>query len=219
MRKRVIELMLVLLALCVSGTALAGAALTARYTPVIPVIDGDPGDSAWANAVEYPFAFNQLDQYTQVWMDFDNLQASFKLLYNGETLYGIVYRQDDYDQTGNSSPVYRDGVELFFDVYLRGGSGVQLANKTNGQSQIRAVIGETFDDVFPGVPVKTAWNKDNTVLEFAVPLGGNLMGATIGFSIAINDADEGLRDQQLYPFPGFNKAWNSADALGLLYFE
>ncbi|HHT26589.1 MAG TPA: hypothetical protein GXZ82_05020 [Firmicutes bacterium] len=219
MRRSVAGFLTVLLVLCITGTALAGAALTARYTADVPVIDGDPGDNAWATAVEYPFAFNQLNQFSQVWTDFANLQASFKLLYNGEILYGIVYRQDDYDQTGNDSPVYRDGVELFFDLYLRGGSGVPLANKVNGQSQIRAVIGEPFDDIFPGVPVQTAWNESNTVLEFAVPLGANAAGATIGFNIAINDADEGLRDQQLYPFPGFNRSWTSADALGLLVFE
>ncbi len=190
-----------------------GGQLFANRVATAPTIDGSDDDAAWSSGFRYPFAFNQLKESDQTWTDLDDLSASFKLVYADNVLYGLVYRHDDITNTGNSAAHENDGVEIFFDFQHEGRS----------VTQVRALVGKPFAESVGGKAITSAWNDDGTILEFAIDLSAVGLtlerGTVIGFNIAINDADEGLREIQLYPFPGNNTSWNNANSLGHLQFN
>lgn len=204
------------LLICLVAASVAwahGGQLVANQVPVAPAIDGSDDDAVWTAGNHYPLAFNQLNERNQVWTDLENLSASFKLIYSGNVLYGIVYRSDDVTNIGNSAAHENDGVEMFFDFHHEGRS----------VTQIRSLVGRAFDNPIGGIPIESAWNEEGTILEFAIDVSGVDLelgrGVVIGFNIAINDADAGGRDTQLYPFPGNNTSWNNANSLGHLQFN
>lgn len=215
LKKSVVALVFALIAILVSSVAMAhdGGVLVVKRVPTAPTIDGSADDSIWNLANRYPLAFNQLNEGDQVWTDLENLNASFRLAYSGNILYGIVYRHDDMTQTGNNDPWENDGVELFFD----------FTHEVRSVTQIRAIVGRDFAESVGGKKPEAAWSEDGSVFEFAIDLSAAGVeispGYVMGFNIAINDADTGTRHTQLYPFPGDNTSWNNPNSLGHIIFQ
>lgn len=200
--------------LAVSSLAFAhGGEFVANRVATPPTIDGKGDDAAWASGFRYPFAFNQLNEADQVWTNLDSLEASFRLVYHGNVLYGIVYRHDDHTHTTQQSPHLNDGVELFFDFTHEG----------KVVTQIRSIVGRPFAESVGGKRPEAVWSEDGTIFEFAIDLSAVGLelkpGLVIGFNIAINEADHGPRTVQLYPIPGNNRSYLDANALGHLVFR
>ena len=181
-------------------------AFIAKKTSTAPVIDGNIDDEIWKQGIIYPFAFNQLNSTNQVPPAADDSSGSWVLLYQGDTVYGLVRRVDNKTNIRASQPHENDCVELFF--------------KTDSTfRQMRALVGKKFDAGFSGGKVETAWNEDGTILEFAVQIPGmDLAGKSIGWNIALADNDGLFRKTQLYPVKGFNRSWQQQD-LAELHFE
>jgi hypothetical protein len=181
-------------------------AFIAKKTDTAPVIDGNIDDEIWKQGIIYPFAFNQLNSTNQVPPAADDSSGSWVLLYQGDTVYGLVRRVDNKTNIRASQPHENDCVELFF--------------KTDSTfRQMRALVGKKFDAGFSGGKVETAWNEDGTILEFAVQIPGmDLAGKSIGWNIALADNDGLFRKTQLYPVKGFNRSWQQQD-LAELHFE
>lgn len=212
MKRSMLLSFVLLLVLALAQVAAAqGGALVVRRVAQPPVIDGSPDDAAWQTAIRYPFAFNQLDSFDQVWTDLEDFNASFRLAYYGNTLYGIVYRHDDFTALGNPIAFDNDSVELFFTF-----DGYSI-------TQLRAIVWEPFAETLAGNQVQAAWSEDGSVFEFAVDLGSAgvriVPGSTLPFNIAINESDGTARKIQLYPFAGHNRSWTDPAALGMIVFE
>jgi GH35 family endo-1,4-beta-xylanase len=162
-----------------------------------PVIDGNTNEKEWDKAISYPFLYNQLDPYDlRVPASQKDVYGSWKIMYKGNKLYGVVNRKDDVTITSNGNVWENDCFELFFNV----------SGKWN---QIRSVVGNDWQKDMK-VPGKAAWNKDGTVCEFEVQLPtDSLTGLTIGWLMALADADAPNKGRkcQLYPISGSNTAW------------
>ncbi len=170
-----------------------------------PVIDGVIGDAEWKGAYTYPFAFNQLNSTDLRPPAADDSSGDWRLLYKGDTIYGLVRRTDNKTHIRAGQPHENDCVELFFktDKIFR---------------QMRALVGKKFDVGFPGGKVETAWSEDGTILEFAVQIPGmDLAGKSIGWNIALADNDGLFRKTQLYPVKGFNRSWQQHDLAELRF--
>lgn len=174
-------------------------------TEKVPVIDGVVGDDEWKGAYTYPFAFNQLSTSDLRPPAADDSSGDWRLMYKGDTVYGLVRRTDNKTNIRASQIHENDCVELFFKT-----------DKTF--RQMRALVGKKFDAGFSGGKVETAWNEDGTILEFAVQIPGmDLEGKSIGWNIALADNDGLFRKTQLYPVKGFNRSWQQQDLAELRF--
>jgi len=79
-----------------------------------PVIDGVIGDDEWKGAYTYPFAFNQLNNADLRPPAADDSSGDWRLLYKGDTIYGLVRRVDNKTHIRAGQPHENDCVELFF---------------------------------------------------------------------------------------------------------
>ena len=169
-----------------------------------PVIDGAVGDDEWKGAYTYPFAFNQLSSSDLRPPAADDSSGDWRILYKGDTIYGLVRRVDNKTFIRASQIHENDCVELFIKT-------------DKGFRQPRALVGKKFDVGFGG-KVETAWSEDGTVLEFAVQIPGmDLAGKNIGWNIALADNDGLFRKTQLYPIPGANRSWQQMDLAELVF--
>lgn len=207
--------LLTVFACLLATTAIAaahGGVIVANRVEAPPVIDGQGDDAAWDSGFRYPLAFNQLNEQDQVWTDLENLSGSFRLVYSDNTLYGIVYRQDNMTNTSNTPKWENDCIDIFFD----------FAHDLSVKTQNRALVGLGFGKI-GGVLPQTVWSQDGTICEFAIDLSAVGLtlesGMVIGFNIALGDADEGMRHTQLYPFPGNNTSSSNLASLGDLLFR
>ena len=180
-------------------------AFLAKATEEVPVIDGQIDEDIWRKAVVYPFGFNQLNSTNQIPPPAQDSSGNWALLYKGDTIYGLVRRQDDTTYIGHPDPWENDCVELFIEHNMV-------------FSQLRALVGKPFDRGFAKGKVETAWSTDGTVLEFAVQIPGvELAGTSIAWNIALADNDGRNRKTQLYPIPGFNRSWQQQDLAELRF--
>jgi GH35 family endo-1,4-beta-xylanase len=162
-----------------------------------PTLDGVVAPGEWSGAVAYPYLYNQLD-------DRDrrppgpqkDLWGRWRVMYVGDTLYGLVERKDDLTNDSSANAWDNDCVELFFSV--------------DGQwKQYRTVVGHDWQEENQ-VPGKAVWSKDGSVLEFSVQLPKDVTGLTIGWNTALADNDTpggSARKCQLYPVVGNNTGW------------
>ncbi|WP_411992470.1 endo-1,4-beta-xylanase [Agarivorans sp. DSG3-1] len=164
-----------------------------------PLKDLDPSAefslAQWANAYHYPFAFNQLTPDDQTPPSQDIIHGTWRVAYSGNTLYGVVHRQDNVTVTSGDD-WQTDNVEIFIKV------GEEFV-------QFRSIVGQDFQkNSFPGKRV-AKWNDDGTIMQFAIELPvKDLGGTTIDWNIALADNDDGSsRSSQLYPVPGNNTAY------------
>lgn len=169
----------------------------AAKTANAPVIDGNANEKEWEKAIVYPFLYNQLDPYDlRVPASQKDLLCTWKVLYNGNKVYGVITRKDDITITSNGNVWENDCFELFYNI----------GGKWN---QIRSVVGNDWQRDLK-VPGKAVWNSDGTVCEYEVELPANdLTGMTIGWLMAVADADvrSKARECQLYPTNGGNTGW------------
>lgn len=167
----------------------------ARLAGTLPVIDGQVKAGEWDGAVVYPFLFNQLDPLDQR-MDSQDIGGSWRVLYKGNQLYGMVERRDNATFTNHPHTYECDNVEIF--IYMND----QLV-------LMRSLIGQGWET--PELPGSAKWNEDGTILEFLVELPDHdPTGLRLGWNIAMSDNDEGpdaLRANQAYPVRGDNKSW------------
>lgn len=162
-----------------------------------PVIDGEANEKEWEKAFCYPFLYNQLDPYDlRVPASQKDIYGSWKIMFKGNKLYGVVNRKDDATITSNANVWETDCFEIFYNV-------------SGKWSQYRTTVGSDWQRDMK-VPGKAVWNKDGTVCEFEVELPTeNLSGLTIGWLMALADADVRNKGRkcQLYPISGSNTAW------------
>jgi endo-1,4-beta-xylanase len=161
-----------------------------------PTIDGVVDKGEWDKAIVYPFPFNQLSARNQTPPDRADLAADWRILYQGNTIYGMVNRADEKTVTNEKNDYDNDNIEVFFGI-------------DSDYVQLRTLVGEDFKDNYYKGKRKAVWNKEGTVLEFQVELPpAALAGRIIGWNIALSDNDgSGGRDCQLYPVAGNNTGW------------
>ncbi len=172
-----------------------------------PVIDGSTGSDEWKDAVVYRFAYNQLDSDTRPPKDLKNFYGEWRVLYDKNTLYGLINREDDVTTTDQGSTYQNDCIELFMEE-----NGVF--------NQLRSVVGQNGWEDNPMQGKRTVkWSKDGKVCEFSIEMTqSDLTGSTIGWNIALTDNDASAqRSRQVYPFPGSNQSYTGKD-LGALTF-
>ncbi|MDP4094892.1 MAG: endo-1,4-beta-xylanase [Bacillota bacterium] len=172
----------------------------------VPTLDGIESPGEWKDAVTYEFAYDQLNDDTRPPLNLKDFDGDWRVLYNKNTLYGIVNRVDNVTQNEISPSYQNDCMELFIDV--------------NGKfTQLRAVVGKDWEESpMPGAK-KIKWSKDGKTCEFSVELPeSDVAGLTVGWNIALSDNDGGPeRSRQVYPFPGSNQSYQGKD-LGALKF-
>ena len=193
-----------------SGDPHIAPPFNATKVSVVPDIDGTIAEGEWDAGVLYQFAYNQLDLSDQrPPKDANDLYGEWKILYNGNRVYGLVKRHDDVTVTNHADEWENDAVEVFGDL--------------EGQfAQLRTVVGGDWaDHSMPGER-HAVWSEDGSVLEFMVELPTeDLSGQIIGWNIALSDNDSGpgeTRDHQLYPIYGFNDSWQGKN-LGEILFQ
>ena len=183
--------------------------------PVLDCVD-DAGE--WDAAVECSYGFDQMNIMDQRFASKESLQASWTLMYSGDTLYGRIKRQDDILETSLDNPWENDCIELFIDI-------------DGSFSQLRTVVGQDWGESYnplteAGMLMSAVWNADGTVCEFSVQLGEELAGKIIAFNINITDNDgaeaaseEAGSESQYYPTYGHNLGWQGFELAGLLFTE
>ncbi|MBN2735823.1 MAG: endo-1,4-beta-xylanase [Spirochaetales bacterium] len=179
----------------------------AREAKTAPVVDGVINADEWANAVNYPLGFNQLNvDDLRPPKDPAELSGEWSVLYKGNTVYVFLKRVDNVTFTKAANSYESDNVEVFFDL---NGTFVQL----------RTLIGSDFEDSSYAGAHKAVWNKDGTVLELSIELpDANLANLIAGWNIALSDNDGESRKWQLYSITGQNDSWQGVN-LGSLKFE
>lgn len=169
----------------------------ALYTESTPVIDGDPSDKEWQTGITYPFAYNQLSaSILNITESYEDSFGEWTILYNGNTIYGKVIRNDDITVTTESSTWENDNVEVFF-----------FFGET--WAQLRTIVGADFEPHSYVGNQKAVWSEDGTVVEFKLELPmDDLTGLRSGWNIALSDNDgNGNRDGQFYVINGINNSW------------
>lgn len=161
-----------------------------------PKIDGNPNDKAWEKGVTYPFNYNQLNLYDQRIPDNNDLWGEWTVVYKGNTIYGIIRRNDEKTRTDHKLDYENDNIEVFFHL---GDVFAQLRSRVGYDWESHAYDGER----------KIAWNKEGTVCEYSVTLPiDDLTGMISGWNISLSDNDgKENRDHQLYPINGQNDGW------------
>jgi endo-1,4-beta-xylanase len=181
-------------------------ALKAKAAVSPPVLDGAIAKDEWDGAVVYQFSFNRLGTDDLTPPSRDDLYGSFRVVFDGNTVYGLVERMDDKTIVDAKNPTKSDAVVLFVDV-------------DNTFVALRSVVGSDFGkNSFAGTK-KAIWSKAGDVLEFKIELpGDSLKGSTAGWDIMLADSDAKSKlETLLSPFSG--KADVTKDALGLVVFE
>ena len=139
-----------------------------------------------------------------------DLYGEWKILYKGNTIYGLVVREDDVTVTDYSDTWENDNLEVF-------------VNLNDQFAQLRTVVGKDWaDHSLPG-DRKAAWSEDGSVLEFTIELPeSDLSGQSIGWNIALSDNDTGpggAQEHQLYPIYGFNDSWQGKNLAEIFFQE
>ena len=174
-------------------------AFRARLVSTPPVIDGVVSPEEWNGGILYRFAYNQLDPQDQrPPFDRQDLHGEWTVLYKGDSLYGLIIREDDVTVTTHQDSWENDTLEIFFEM--------------QGQfAQLRSIVGQDWEAHSYEGERKIVWNEDGTLAEFRIALPeADLTGLTAGWNIALADNDVGPgnpRDHQLYPVYGFNDSW------------
>ncbi|MBN2509747.1 MAG: endo-1,4-beta-xylanase, partial [Spirochaetales bacterium] len=170
----------------------------------VPVLDGAAGEDEWGGGIVYPLGFNQLSPRDL--RDTGSVAGTWTAVYKGNTLYGLLTREDDITYTGDRSSWENDTLEVFFDM---NGTFVQL----------RTLIGQDFQAVSYEGPARAVWSDDGRVCEFSVVLPDTgLANMLCGWNIALSDNDGSGRTAQLYPVNGINDSYTGVN-LGSLKFE
>lgn len=167
-------------------------------TEKAPVLDGKISSGEWDKAIAYPFIYNQLDSKDmRNNQDQKGLYGKWKVMFQGDTIYGLVERKDKQTVVNHKNPWDNDNVEIFFNF-----DGVW--------KQYRTVVGSSWQSDL-SVNGSAVWNDDKTILEFSVTVpGAKFTGRTIGWNMALSDndtPDQDLRVSQLYPIVGNNTGW------------
>jgi len=182
----------------------------ARLAQNLPVIDGVVTPEEWSEAVVYPFLYNQLDPLDLRFPE-DNADFSgnWRVVYQGNKIYGLVERMDDLTVTDHVNDYENDNVEVFFDI-------------AGNFAQLRSIVGQDWRPHSLEGERLVQWSEDGRYMEFMVELPDpDLTGLTVGWNIALSDNDEGaggVRKYQLYPINGHNTSYTGQE-LGEIRFE
>lgn len=182
------------------------APLQAAYLEEVPALDGEISDGEWDNANRYTFAYNQLYSLDQIpSKDLNDIYGEWTVGFNGDTLYGMVIRQDDILVDDHATNYMNDCIEVFIEY------GTYF-------NQLRTIIGADFEMNF--ATAEAVWSEDYSVLEYSIKLPeSDLTGLMMGFNIAMsdNDSNEGSREVQLYPITGANNSYKGQDLINIQF--
>jgi len=172
----------------------------AMKTDKAPVLDGTITAGEWDASVVYPFAFNQLDPKDQRLPAKTDLDGNWRVLYQGNTLYGVVRRMDDVTITNVANSWENDTLEVFFGI-------------DEDFVQLRALPGMDFEANSYKGKKKVVWSAAGDVAEFSIELPpAALEGKIIGWNIALADNDgTDSRKSQVYPVYGANQGYQGND--------
>jgi endo-1,4-beta-xylanase len=170
----------------------------ASIAKTAPDVDGTAVPGEWDGAYVYPYAYNQLMPADQRGLtDEADLKGSWRVLYQGDMVYGMVERSDEKTIISHPNPWDNDNVEMFYSI---GDEWHQIRTKVLSDWQADS-----------RVDGKAVWSKDGRTLEFSFKIRGEaLEGRTIGWSTALSDNDKSdnpARDVQVYAIPGNNMGW------------
>jgi endo-1,4-beta-xylanase len=159
----------------------------AAQSTKVPAIDGIESKDEWKDAVIYPFGYNRLDPNDERIPDGPDSNSTWRLMYNGNTVFGLVSRSG----SANAKNAPNDNIEISF------GTDDKIVT-------LRTVAGHDFDKSDYKENKKAVWNKDGTACEFTIDLmPPSMEGKIIGWNISISSDDgKGKPAYRLFPLPG-----------------
>jgi len=187
------------------GEREVSSALDVHKTELPPEIDG-LFDAVWETAPEIPF-----NTYVEDWgppvrslSGWDDLDMTFRILWDDHNLYLFVSVIDDVVATPNSAEYQNDGIELSFD-----GDNSKNNRYDANDRRYTFVYGSTPN---PSTPPNApfAWNRTGMGYDFELRIPAQDLtfplndGHEFGFEVQINDNDGGDREHVA-------KWWSSSD--------
>jgi len=168
-------------------------------TKTAPALDGK-ADRCWANAPQYDLT----NRYYSVPSSDADLSASFKALYDRESLYVLVDVADDDLRNDSDEFWLDDSIELFIDADHSRGQDYDDNDYQYyfGWDATTPAIGEEHHGNTDGVEVAFAKTEDGYRAEIKLPwstLGVEpAPGTSIGLDVQVNDDDNGgQRDSKI----------------------
>ena len=174
-------------------------------------VDGNV-DAAWSNAIEYPFLYYSNGRAR------NSSEATIKLLWDEDYIYGLYDVYDAYIDQENSDEWNRDGIEIFFDEdnskesaygggsdpntdafqYRVSGLASDVTSPAkNGFSHNTSATSELYAGLTSNV--KTASNGCGYRVEFAIPVAQkNNLGRVVGLDATVMDSQSGTRNNEMW---------------------
>jgi hypothetical protein len=94
-----------------------GATFLAVKAPAAPTLDGAIAPGEWDGAIAYSFLYNQLGELDKrPTGPQSDIRGRWRVMFRGDTLYGLVERWDDVTESTNIRSWENDCLEVFFSI-------------------------------------------------------------------------------------------------------
>ncbi len=175
-----------------------------------PDMSGSALDPLWETAPGFPMTATRSQNADED----GKVKASFRALWQPDTLYVLVYVTDPHLDDSNANTYMQDSIEVFVD---EGNNRTGFYEEDDGQYRVNFKNLLTIDHGTV-MPVSRAFATENGfVAEIAIPFTASVsQGDVLGFDVRYNNAAADGRRTLLNFSDDSDTGWNDTTVFGLL---